>query len=189
MSTRAGAALAGRLPSADQVRQPYEHPGDVPQTVPEMDGSWFDGVVQVGDDDTTASETALFLSFDQQGFEVVGPGPGQRRRVPWTAVTRVTLGVTHACDHGGFVTPIEVETAEQTSRFLLPSERPESVHIRALDRQLATWSTSDGGHPGAPVAAPASHGVAPHGLAYGSGAYGVPPAFPAGSERPQPVRP
>ncbi|MBF6557546.1 MAG: hypothetical protein IVW52_15565 [Acidimicrobiales bacterium] len=155
-----------------------------------MDGSWFDGVVQVGDDNTTASEAALFLSFDQQGFEVVGPGPGQRRRVPWTAVARVSLGVTHACDHGGFVTPIEVGTAEQTSLFLLPSERPESVHIRALDRQLATWSTSEGGHSGAPVTAPAPPGLGPYGLAgYGSGAYGVPPAFPAGWDRPRPVRP
>ena len=169
MSTRADASLAGRLPPADGGPQPSEHPGHVPQTVPEMDGSWFDGVVQVGDAQaTTAHEAALFLSFDQRGFEVVGPAPTQRRQVLWTAVTRVSLGVTHACDHGGFVTPIEVETAEQTSRFLLPSERPESVHIRALDRQLATWSTSDGGHPGAPVAAP---------------------AFPAGSDRPQPVRP
>jgi hypothetical protein len=189
MSTRADASLAGRLPPADGGRQPSEHAGHVPQTVPEMDGSWFDGVVQVGDAQTTG-EAALYLAFDQRGFEVVGPAPAQCRQVPWTAVARVSLGVTHACDHGGFVTPIEVETAEQTSRFLLPSERPKSVHIRALDRQLATWSTSDGGSPGAPVAAPAPHGVGPAGLAaYGSGAYGVQPAFPAGWDRPQPVRP
>jgi hypothetical protein len=155
-----------------------------------MDGSWFAGVVEVGEAKaTTAGEAALFLSFDQRGFEVVGPGPGQRRQVPWAAVARVSLGVTHACDHGGFVTPIEVETVEETSRFLLPSERPGSVPIHTLDRQLATWSTSDG-NPGPPVAAPAPPGVGAYGpAAYGSGAYGVPPALAAGSDRPRPVRP
>ncbi|HEY7946313.1 MAG TPA: hypothetical protein VID75_01485 [Acidimicrobiales bacterium] len=147
-------------------------PAPAPRSVPEVNGSWFEGVVQVGDiRRMTATGEGLSLSFDERGMEVGGPRPGERRPVPWAEVTRVSLGVAQAGAHGGFATPIEIESVGGIARFLIPSEHLESAEISALDRQLAAWSTSDG----AQLPAPAPHGLLP--------------AFPEGPDRPPAVRP
>ncbi len=118
-------------------------PASVPQTVPEAVGFRFDGVSQVGGVDPGpggAADRSLF--FDQLGVDITGPPRGEHHLVPWTTVTRVSLGVTEADPDGGFATPIEIESVADVTRFLIPSEHLQSVQIAALDHHLATWSGS-----------------------------------------------
>jgi hypothetical protein len=150
--------------------------------VPEAVGFRFDGVTRTPATGQHTGGERFSLFFYGTGVEVSEPPSGQPHLVPWTAVTRVSLGVALPYPGGGFVTPIEVESVDEVMRFLIPWETPGSVRIAALDEQLARWSGArDHRRAGHPVWAPPP-GIPPSGP---QSTNGVPP----GSEGPATVRP
>ncbi|MDQ1360508.1 MAG: hypothetical protein QOJ44_885 [Acidimicrobiaceae bacterium] len=123
------------------------HQGAHPSSDPMESTSGFrlDGVSLIGDP-RQAPETVdgLTLLFDAVGFVIVGPAPGASRRVEWSALAGVVVGLVVSGTDGGIATPLDVTSAGRTVRFLLPAGRVSQVQVSLLERRLLQWRGPEG---------------------------------------------
>ncbi len=81
----------------------------------------------------------LTLLFDAVGFVIVGPAPGASRRVEWSTVAGVEVGLVVSGTDGGIATPLDVSSAGKMVRFMLPASRVSPAQVSLLERRLARW--------------------------------------------------
>ncbi len=119
----------------------------VPQSVPEADAFRFDRVDRSGGgaaDPPVRQGTTLVV--DERGITSSGPRRRRKTLLPWSEVTRVSIGDDTPGPGGRTEVPIEVESLTGRFRYVVRSDRPLSVAMAALEVQVDRW--------GAPVERP-----------------------------------
>jgi hypothetical protein len=115
--------------------------GEQPSSDPTgLSGFRLDGVSLIAvASDGPETVDGLTLLFDAVGFIIVGPAPGVSRRVEWSAVAGVEVGLVVSGTDGGIATPLDVSSAGKTVRFMLPASRVSPAQVSLLERRLGQW--------------------------------------------------
>jgi hypothetical protein len=112
----------------------------VPLTVPEADVFRFDEVdLAAARAHSPPVRRGMALVFDGRGIEISGPEPHRHAFMPWSEVAGITSGRAVVGPDGRTETPVEVASHAGTVRYLVRSDRPESVAMAALESQAARW--------------------------------------------------
>src|ERR1019366_851001 len=75
---------------------------------------------------------------------IVGPAAGGSRRVDWSGVAGVEVGLVVSGTDGGIATPLDVSSAGKTVRFMLPASRVSPAQVSLLERRLVQWRAPAG---------------------------------------------
>ncbi|MGH9097415.1 MAG: hypothetical protein ACRDWB_08325, partial [Acidimicrobiales bacterium] len=113
----------------------------------------FDGVVLAGSIELgrpTAEDLTLLI--DEQGVDVVSRQPPDKRRVPWSTITRVWCGPTGIDSSGRITTPLDITSANRTVRFYLYGDQVDEQRLVQLRFRLSMWPMAASGEP--PIAPP-----------------------------------
>ena len=125
-----GPGTLGERPSADPTR---------------LSGFLLDGVSLIAvASDGPETVDGLTLLFDAIGFVIVGPAAGASRRVEWSGVAGVEVGLVVSGTDGGIATPLDVSSAGKTVRFMLPASRVSPAQVSLLERRLVQWRAPAG---------------------------------------------